>query len=273
MHTELTIHPVPVRAMNLPKLWYQNNPVKTHFFNALSTLFPQGENFFISSIRNFEHCARSPALKQQILDFVTQEKNHAAIHKAYNRCLARAGYDVAWMETLLHDKISFGQKHVPPLVLLAVTVATEHITAVLGEKVLQGDLVPEGIDPELRKIWIWHALEEVDHKAVAMDLFVEAGGTYWQRVRAMLYSATGICWDTSIRMFHMLKRDGLLFKWKTWWQLAELMFGKKGLVPLVTWDILRFFAPGFHPARHNNYGLVDHGRRLLGLEAAAGHFP
>ncbi|HET9238683.1 MAG TPA: metal-dependent hydrolase [Oligoflexus sp.] len=272
MHSMLTIHPVPVRAMNLPRLWYQNNPVKTHFFNALSTLFPQGENFFIASVRAFEHCARTPALQQQIRDFVTQEKNHAAIHKAYNRCLARAGYDVAWMEKLLHEKISFGQQHVPPLILLAVTVATEHITAVLGEKVLQGDLVPEGIDPELRKIWIWHALEEVDHKAVAMDLFQAAGGTYGQRARAMIYAACGLAWDTSIRMFHMLKRDGILWKWKTWWQLTELLFGRKGLVPLITRDILRFYAPGFHPARHDNYELVAHGRRLLGSEAAAGNF-
>ncbi len=271
MHSMLTIHPAPTGAMNLPRLWYQNNPVKTHYFNALSTLFPQGENFFIASIRKFEHCARSPALRQQIQDFVTQEKNHAAIHKAYNRCLMRAGYDVNWMERILHQKIQFGQENIPPLVLLAVTVATEHLTAVLGEKVLQGELVPEGIDPELRRIWIWHALEEVDHKAVAMDLFLDAGGTYWQRSRAMIYAAVGLCWDTSIRMFHMLKRDGLLLKWKTWWQLGELLFGTKGLLRLVTWDVLRYFAPGFHPARHDNYDLVEHGRRMLGFEAAAGN--
>ncbi|HYX31809.1 MAG TPA: metal-dependent hydrolase [Oligoflexus sp.] len=272
MHSTLTIHPVPVRAMSLPKLWYQNNPVKTHFFNALSTLFPQGENFFIASIRNFENCAQSTSLKEQIRDFVTQEKNHAAIHKAYNRCLTKAGYDVAWMEDKLHKKISFGQKHVPPIALLAVTVATEHITAVLGEKVLQGDLVPEGIDPELRKIWIWHALEEVDHKAVAMDLFLAAGGTYSQLVRAMMYSVSGILWDSFTRMFHMLKRDGLLFKPKTWWQIFGLMFGQKGLVRLTALDILKFFAPGFHPARHDNYNLVVHGRRMLGAEASAGSF-
>jgi predicted metal-dependent hydrolase len=256
--------------MSLPKLWYQENPVKTHFFNALSTLFPQGENFFISSIRNFEDCARSPLLRQQIQDFVTQEKNHAAIHKAYNRCLSRAGYDVNWMEKSLQEKIQFGQAHVPPILLLAVTVATEHITAVLGEKVLQGDLVPEGIDPDMRKIWIWHALEEVDHKAVAFDLFVEAGGTYWQRVRGMVYAAADLIWDTWIRTFHMLKRDGLLWKGKTWWQIAGLLFGKKGIFRLVTRDILRFFAPGFHPSRHDNYRLMEHGRRILRHEAMVG---
>jgi uncharacterized protein len=272
MHSTLTIHPVPVRAMSLPKLWYQNNPVKTHFFNALSTLFPQGENFFIASIRNFESRAQTDLLKQQIHDFVTQEKNHAAIHKAYNRCLAKAGYDVAWMEANLHRKISFGQQHVPPLALLAVTVATEHITAVLGEKILQGDLVPEGIDPELRKIWIWHALEEVDHKAVAMDLFLAVGGTHSKLVRAMMYSITAVYWDTFVRMFHMLKRDGVLFKWKTWWQIVDLLFGKKGVIRLTAVDTLRFFAPDFHPARHDNYNLVAHGRHLIGAEATAGSF-
>jgi predicted metal-dependent hydrolase len=272
MHSTLTIHPVPVRAMSLPRLWYENNPVKTHFFNALSTLFPQGENFFIWSIRNLENCVRSDTLQAQIRDFVTQEKNHAAIHKAYNRSLAKAGYDVSWMEAALHKKISFGQEHVSARILLGVTVATEHITAVLGEKVLQGDLIPEGIDPEMRKIWIWHALEEVDHKAVAMDVFLAAGGTYWQRSRAMIYAASGLFWDTSIRMLHMLKRDGILWKVKTWLQILGLLFGKKGLVWLITVDILKFFAPGFHPARHDNYQLVDHGRQMLGTATPAGNF-
>src|SRR6478735_3996734 len=89
MQQSLTVHPMPVRNLQLPKLWYENNPVKTHFFNALSTLFPQGENYFIWSIKNFADQARSEPLKKQIEDFITQEKNHAALHKAYNRCLSQ----------------------------------------------------------------------------------------------------------------------------------------------------------------------------------------
>jgi predicted metal-dependent hydrolase len=104
-----------------------------------------------------------------------------------------------------------------------------------------------------------------------MDLFLEAGGTRWQLARAMVYAVNGLIWDASIRMFHMLKRDGLLWKWKTWWQLAELAFGKKGLVPLLTVDILRFFTPRFHPARHDNYELVARGRRMIGFETPAGN--
>lgn len=272
MHSTLTIHPIPVQNLQLPKLWYENNPVKTHFFNALSTLFPQGENYFIWSVKNFASAAQSEELRQQIQDFVTQEKNHAAIHKAYNRCLARAGYDIPRMEQALHKKISFGQENVKPIINLAITVATEHLTAVLGEKVLQGHLVPEGTDPAMRKLWIWHALEEIDHKSVAMDVFVDAGGSYLLRCRAMTYAFTTFWFDAITRMLHMLRKDGLLWKLRTFWQIADLLLGRKGILRLIMPDILKYFAPRFHPSRHDNYGLVFHGRELLQADAAVGSF-
>lgn len=269
MQESLTIHPPPLRTLKLPQIWYKNNPVKTHFFNALSTLFPQGENFFIGSIRNLAHRAQSETLRLQIQDFITQEKNHAAIHKAYNRCLAKAGYDIAWMEVMLQQKINFAQEKVPRIMCLAITAATEHITAILGEKVLTGKFLPEGlVDADVRRVWIWHSLEEVDHKSVAIDLFIDAGGTYVQRCRAMLYTMFGFWSDTFIRLFHLLKKDGLLWKPRTWLQIGDLLLGKNGVLWLMTWDTLKFFSPRFHPDRHDNYGLVDQGRRMLQAAAA-----
>jgi predicted metal-dependent hydrolase len=143
---------------------------------------------------------------------------------------------------------------------------------VLGEKVLLGQLIPKSVDPELRKVWVWHSLEEIDHKAVAMDLFLEVGGTWLQRVRGMLYTFTGFWWDATIRMLHMLKRDGLLRKPRTWWQIAELFLGSRGVLRPILGDILKFFSPRFHPARHDNYGLVAEGRQLLKADLVVGSF-
>jgi len=263
MKHALTIHPVPMSSGNFTRYWYQNNPVKSHYYNALSTLFPQGENFFIWSIKNFSHHVTDATLEQKIKDFVTQEKNHAALHKSFNRKLARSGYDIAWMEKALQKKLSFSQTHLSPLTCLAITVATEHITAVLGEKILEGQILNEGVDPEVRQIWIWHAMEEVDHKSVAMDVYQLAGGTYGKRCRALIIVSFNFWSDALLRMLHMLKKDGLLWKPRTWWQIADLLLGRKGVIPLMTVDILKYFSRSFHPDLNENYDLVERGRNLL----------
>ncbi|MEK6425214.1 MAG: metal-dependent hydrolase, partial [Burkholderia gladioli] len=35
------------------KDWHGQGPAVTHFFNALSLLFPAGERFFMDSVRNY----------------------------------------------------------------------------------------------------------------------------------------------------------------------------------------------------------------------------
>ncbi len=264
MNSSLTIYPSPVTRVHIPQCWYQNNPVKTHFFNAMSTLFPQGENFFIWSIKNFSEQVQSEILQEQIRDFTTQEKNHAALHKAYNRCLAKAGYDINKMEAALFKKIRFSQDHLPPLMCLAATVATEHVTAVLGEKVLNGTWMSDGVDPEVRRLWYWHAMEEVDHKSVAMNVFQAVGGTYAKRARAMIYISFNFWGDTLLRMLHMLKKDRLLHKPITWWQLGGLCFGRQGILRVMGPDILKYFAPRFHPDKKDHSSLLARARHFLG---------
>jgi len=42
----------------------------THFFNALSLLFPAGERFFMDSVRNYRDRIDDPLLKQQVVGLV-----------------------------------------------------------------------------------------------------------------------------------------------------------------------------------------------------------
>lgn len=46
-------NPIPIRSVELtlsdktPRYWYGGDPFKTHFMNALSSTFPEGEAFFV----------------------------------------------------------------------------------------------------------------------------------------------------------------------------------------------------------------------------------
>ena len=38
---------------DIPKYWFGGDPFKTRLFDAMSTLFPEGEKFFITCVRDY----------------------------------------------------------------------------------------------------------------------------------------------------------------------------------------------------------------------------
>ena len=229
--------------------WIRDNPVKTHFFNAMSTLFPLGEGFFIWSVRKFQHVA-DENLRKQIQAFYQQEGNHSFIHDIYNRELKAQGYFTDRMDRQLAKKVNFSKKYLSARFCLAITAATEHYTAVLGDKVLQGKLLLEkDTDQQMLELWRWHAIEEVEHKSVAMDVFIKAGGKHYELVLAMIVISFDFWIDTFIRLGFMLNRDKMLFRWSTVKSFGSVFFGKDGVFPVILSDTLKFFKKGFHPSQ------------------------
>ena len=56
-----------------PRYWYGADPYMTHFMNALSSTFPEGEAFFVRSVQHYKSRARSPEQREQIRQFAQQE--------------------------------------------------------------------------------------------------------------------------------------------------------------------------------------------------------
>ena len=56
------------RSAGSPRHWLGGDPIATAFYNALSASFPQGERFFMDTVRNFKSKA-DPKLQQQIVAF------------------------------------------------------------------------------------------------------------------------------------------------------------------------------------------------------------
>ena len=51
-------------ADDVPKYWWDNDPLKTLLLGALSASFPAGERFFIDSVRHFQDQISDPELKK-----------------------------------------------------------------------------------------------------------------------------------------------------------------------------------------------------------------
>lgn len=241
--------------------WHGENAFKSHFFDAMSLLFPDGERFFIDSVRHYRDQATDPHLQKQISGFIGQEAHHSREHDRYSEALRQNGYDLDYLEHRLKRRLAFVRKHLPPKVHLASTVAVEHFTAIMADAILQNPNWLDGAEPSMAKLWRWHALEESEHKAVAFDLYQQVCGSVWLRRRAMLHSTLYFTLDTFKGLVHMLKRDGLLWNWGVWRDGLSWLWGSRGILRPLVRTYLDFYKRDFHPWQHDNMQVILQYRR------------
>jgi len=248
--------------------WFDQEPVQSHVLNVLSLSFPDGERFFMDSVREYEHTVKDEKQLAEIRGFVGQEAMHSLEHKTFNNMLADLGYGNAVEKTeKIHRFMLDRAREGDPDRRLAVTVALEHITAIMSEWFLEHDDILEKLDPKVRKLWLWHAIEEIEHKAVAFDLYKQvAGDGYFKRVRTMIPVAIFLFIYTFVGTLRFLKKDGLLFKptvlFKGFWQLVKPGGMLTGVIP----SLLRYFKPNFHPWDHDNSAVLDKMKARLSEE-------
>jgi predicted metal-dependent hydrolase len=161
--------------------------------------------------------------------------------------LEKQGLDNRWQHWALR-RIARGQaRHLKPLPWLAITAAYEHITAVLAEGVLRHDSWMAGADGAMVTLWKWHAAEEIEHRAVAFDLYMAAGGTRASRLRWYLFALACFAWDAGRQTTLNLWQTGRLSHFSTWWHGAQFLLGREGLVWRTAGPLLAYFKRDFHP--------------------------
>jgi predicted metal-dependent hydrolase len=191
---------VPTRRMDfeesmreLPKHFAADGDlIASHLTAALSSVFPDGEDYFVRSVRHYRDQVTDPALKRQVAGFIGQEAVHGREHRVFNDRLAELGYPTKRYERITKAGLKFREKVAPPMANLAATAALEHFTATLAELVLTSEEIQHlfGADA-VRDLYMWHALEESEHKAVAFDVYKAMGGSERLRIWTMNFFRYG----------------------------------------------------------------------------------
>src|SRR5690606_15705229 len=75
----------------VPRFWFGDDPFITRMFDALSLTFPDGERYFIQSVRLFRDQITDPELKRRVADFIRQEAQHGIAHEKMNQVLKDQG--------------------------------------------------------------------------------------------------------------------------------------------------------------------------------------
>lgn len=259
----ITPRTLGAQAGPLPRHWHGGDAVRTHFFDALSLIFPLGERYFARAVAHYRKRITDPVLAGQVAGFLAQEARHDREHGRYNEQLRAHGYDTDALSARFQRNVELTRRLRSPLAQLSHAVAVEHLTATFGHAMLANPAWLEGVEPAHQRIWRWHALEEVEHKAVAFDVYRAVGGGYLLRVMAMLEITLMFPLVMSALMLSLLRADGLLLELRTWRSVLRFLFTRPGLLPGVLGDYLAFFRPGFHPWQRDDSALLAAQEALL----------
>lgn len=233
---------------DIPRYWFDGDPFKSRFFDAMSMLFPEGERFFIECVRDYKSEVTDPKLIEQVKDFTFQEGQHSQVHSRYNDRLARQGVAVEQSMAKQRGMIEWTRNKFPSKNTLAETAAAEHITAMMAEYLLNNSSEMANADSRIRAVYFWHAVEETEHKAVAFDVLQKvAGAGYFTRILGLLVETVLFPYFIFQLMAHMFEVDGLKGKWKIWARGLWWLYGPRGMFVRMLPTYLRYYKPGFHP--------------------------
>ena len=278
----------PVRRMNfnfdtVPEYWMGGNAGLTHFMTALSALFPAGEKFFIDSVRAVRYhpaIKDNEALQKEISAFIGQEAMHTQEHVGFNASAQKYGHDVSSLERITGRYIQFARKNfakaVKPfgmtqeMVDLTATTALEHFTATIASELLRNLHIQELMtDETMKTMWLWHAIEENEHKAVAYDVFKGVFGkglrAYALRTSSLVISMVILFFIQNYFLWRLLKQDKQLNLENLRMIYRYAYSPSKGIITGMGKEMLLYFNPNFHPNDFDTTTLLNTWKAKLGF--------
>ncbi|MFH7765104.1 metal-dependent hydrolase [Acinetobacter sp. BSP-28] len=278
----------PVRRMNfnfetVPEYWMNGSAGLTHFMTALSALFPAGEKFFIDSVRAVRHhpaIKNNAELQKEISAFIGQEAMHTHEHVGFNASAQKYGHDVdtldGYTDKVIQSTRKFMAKLAKPvgitqeMVDLTATTALEHFTATIASQLLTNSHIQELMtDETMKTMWMWHAIEENEHKAVAYDVFEGVFGkglkSYILRSSSLVIAMATLFIVQSYFLARLLKQDQQLNLESLKDIYTYAYSPSKGVITGMGKEMLLYFKPGFHPNDLDTHRLLEKWKTKLGF--------
>jgi predicted metal-dependent hydrolase len=239
--------------------------VMSHILAVLSSVFPDGEDYFVRAVERVQDQIEDPALRADVEGFLGQEEMHGREHRVLNERLAELGYPTRAIGVYVRWLFRNRERIANPRLHLAFTAALEHYTATLAETLLE---LPEARaevgHPAVQSLLMWHALEEAEHKAVAFDVYRHVGGSEAMRLAAMWITHALFVLETGTWTLISLTRDRDALRHparlaRSFWRLRRSPFTWKRAVR----QLLQYNERGCHPNDRDTTELIAEWRSEL----------
>lgn len=242
---------------SIPKNWNDDCPIKTYIFNAITMLAPAFERLAITSVLPYKDKISNTTLNEQVKGFIGQESSHGSEFIRMQSVLKSQGYDPRQVEKTNVKRFLAISNRLSADMHLSFTLAAEHVTAVISDLILTDSQWLAKAHPQVAALWRWHAIEEIDHKAVVFDLYQSLGLGYWTRIKGMLWMTFVLNSFLLANYCHLAKKDGRLFNLKFWAKTFWVLWGKPGFIRKQLGAFFKYFLPSFHPWQKNNHSLIE----------------
>ena len=254
---------------DLPMHWMPGDPFTTHVFNVLHMLLPAGEEWFVATYKEALPLIEDEKLREDVVGFIGQEAMHAGAHTGVLEHLKVNGLDptpytdqMHWaFQKLLGPKPLVGRRGQNHLIeRLAIIAAVEHITAFLGDWVLNADgLDRAGMHPTMLDLLRWHGAEEVEHRCVAYDVMRYFDKRESRRIRTQLIVTPMIVWLWVRGTRFLMRNDPELRNWAPRRRRPHLSdfraSGRRGTLP-TTMELGKrmstYFRRDYHPGKEGS---------------------
>lgn len=234
-------------------VWNTDGAIMTHFINAFQSMFPQGERVFIDAVRdctgpNPTQIQQDPMLRNDLNSFIEQEGRHSVVHDKWTKALVATGYPTLTTYDLKLQRFrTWARSHLDKMTRLSMTIGAEQYTASLA-KLFAHDK-PEIVlhsAPLFQKVFLYHAMEELEHKSVCFDLYRTMGGGYLRRIAGMAFMTYYIWTNVLRRHRYLLRQDG---KWnrKQRQEFWRFYLGPQGMMRVQIPTLIEYLRPGFYP--------------------------
>lgn len=259
--------------VNMSDPWIPQAPGLEMFMDTLSCFIPDAERFFIQIIAAFRKDIKDKKLLEDIERFIRQEAQHGLGHNELNRSFCKRNQYAKWALDFYPPILRFFQRYTSRRAQLVYTICNEHFNAIYL------DIINANLDwfftyakPTYYGIWVWHSIEESEHKGVAYDVYMATTKNklwaYLLRVVIMLLtsilSLISIC--TFLFVFCLGRKHSPNFvkvrPKKAWWRMKinEVDMGTAQSAWRITLFLLKhtfkhylnFYKWSFHPWQNDN---------------------
>lgn len=224
--------------------WTPKAPEFAQMWNGFSLTMPYLEPYLIRTMREGMEKVTDPATRADAAGFMAQEGQHYQMHQRFNTVLKMRYPELQAIEddmTRYYEalaKKSLARK-------LAYSAGFESMTLGLTRFLIgERRSLFAGADTRVVSFWLWHMVEETEHKTAAFDVYQEASGHYFTRAIGVFHGSWGVFYPGLRAAILMLKKDGLWQQWRTRWRLLKQV---AKMVRFVGPYLLRSTLPGHDP--------------------------
>lgn len=249
---QIAVRPLKFDVANLSRdeiVWSRTCPEFSVFINALGLHVPHFERYLIVAMRRAREQIQDPGMVKDITGIIGQEAHHARNFLQFNEAMAQRYPKVKGFDEAARQYFDRHAKQDTLKQLVGFTAGYETFTFLAGMIVLENyDKWFADSHPVMKAIWVWHQVEEVEHGAVAFEVYRKLYGDHeWYRKWMILKALTHIAMETTRAYAHMARIEG-------WLRHPVSAVTKMGFNFLMLWRLLWNALPVFrrryHPRIH-----------------------